>query len=149
MDTITIRNAALTDAERIAELANELGYPTVPGQMRERLRRLLRTDGHVVMVAEEAGEVLGWMHVRLRPQLTSSDLAEVDGLIVASQHRGRGIGERLLRAAEAWSAERGCRQLMICSNATREDAANFYARVGYRHLKVWRVFIGDLAGPKP
>jgi GNAT superfamily N-acetyltransferase len=53
----------------------------------------------------------------------------VDGLWVAEELRGRGLGRRLLLAAEAAAIERGCRGAWL--GTFDFQARGFYERLGY------------------
>ena len=53
----------------------------------------------------------------------------VDGLWVAKQVRGRGLGRRVLLAAEATAIERGCRGSWL--GTFDFQAREFYERLGY------------------
>ena len=53
----------------------------------------------------------------------------VDGLWVAQQVRGRGLGRRVLLAAEATAIERGCRGSWL--GTFDFQAREFYERLGY------------------
>ena len=50
-------------------------------------------------------------------------------VVVLPDYRGRRLGERLLREAEAWIRELGCREIVIDS---RTVAVGFYEKLGYR-----------------
>lgn len=58
------------------------------------------------------------------------DLAVLWDIRVAPAARGRGVGSALFRAAEAWAAARGCRQLKIETQNVNVPACRFYARRG-------------------
>jgi ribosomal protein S18 acetylase RimI-like enzyme len=53
----------------------------------------------------------------------------VDGLWIAPESRGRGLGRRLLLAAEAIAVERGCRGAWL--GTFDFQARGFYERLGY------------------
>jgi GNAT superfamily N-acetyltransferase len=53
----------------------------------------------------------------------------IDGLWVADDVRGRGLGRRLLMAAEAMAVERGCRGVWL--GTFDFQAREFYERLGY------------------
>lgn len=59
-----------------------------------------------------------------------TDLAVLWDIRVAPQARGQGGGTALFRAAEAWAAARGCRQLKIETQNINVPACEFYARQG-------------------
>lgn len=88
------------------------------------------------LVAELDGRVVGVVDVRIahpggshRP-LRYGYVAEI---AVAAGARRRGVGAELLRAAEAWSRERGCTYAVLDYNTHNDDARRFYRdRMGYR-----------------
>jgi GNAT superfamily N-acetyltransferase len=141
--TIKIRKARRGDAERIAQLTGELGYPATAAQIAVRLRQLTPVSKHAVFVAESpeaAAGVVGWVHVSVSHLLESDVRAEVNGLIVAEGQRSAGAGAKLLEAAEGWARHRGCRGMNVRSNVIRERAHKFYERQGYEHYKTQKAF---------
>jgi ribosomal protein S18 acetylase RimI-like enzyme len=58
------------------------------------------------------------------------DLASLWDIRVAPEARGRGIGAALFRAAMAWAAARGCRQLKVETQNINVPACRFYAAQG-------------------
>jgi GNAT superfamily N-acetyltransferase len=140
---IRIRKARRSDAERIARLCGELGYPATAAQIATRLRRLTPASKHAVFVAESsdtAGGLVGWLHVSVSHLLESDFRAEVNGLIVAEGQRSAGAGAKLLQAAEEWARRHDCRGMNVRSNVIRERAHGFYERNGYEHYKTQKAF---------
>jgi GNAT superfamily N-acetyltransferase len=140
---LKIRRSRRGDAERIAQLTGELGYPATAAQTATRLRQLTPASKHAVFVAEtgdvDAG-LIGWVHVSVSHLLESDIRAEVNGLIVAEGQRSAGAGAKLLEAAEEWARRRGCRGMNVRSNVIRERAHGFYERHGYEHYKTQKAF---------
>ncbi len=140
-DAVKIRRARKSDAERIAELCGQLGYPATEAQIAQRLRRIKPAPQHAVLVAESPeGKVIGWLHVSVEPLLEVELRAEVNGLVVADEERSRGAGALLLRSAEEWARGRGCKSMSVRSNVVRERAHQFYLRNGYEHYKTQKSF---------
>jgi GNAT superfamily N-acetyltransferase len=140
-DTVKIRRARKSDAERIAELCGQLGYPATATQIAQRLRRIKPVSKNAVLVAESPeGKVIGWLHVSVEPLLEVELRAEVNGLVVADEERSRGAGALLLRTAEEWARSRGCQSMSVRSNVVRERAHEFYLRNGYEHYKTQKSF---------
>lgn len=138
-----IRKARRSDAERIAQLSGELGYPATVGQIATRLRQLKPASKHAVFVAEcsEATVgLVGWLHVSVSHLLESDIRAEVNGLIVAEGQRSAGAGAKLLEAAEEWARRHGCQGMNVRSNVIRDRAHGFYERNGYEHYKTQKAF---------
>jgi GNAT superfamily N-acetyltransferase len=141
--SIRIRRARRGDAERIAQLCGELGYPATAAQVGTRLRQLTPVSKHAVFVAEcsdAAAGLIGWVHVSESHLLESDLRAEINGLIVAQGRRSAGAGAKLLEAAEEWARRRGCRGMNVRSNLIRERAHGFYERNGYEHYKTQKAF---------
>jgi GNAT superfamily N-acetyltransferase len=140
---VKIRRARRGDAEQIAQLSGELGYPSTAAQVATRLRQLKPTSKHAVFVAESpdaATGLIGWVHVSVAHLLECDMRAEVNGLIVAEGQRSAGAGAKLLEAAEEWARRRGCRGMNVRSNVIRERAHKFYERRGYEHYKTQKAF---------
>ena len=130
-----IRGMSLDDADQVAALAGELGYPSTPAEIEARFRGLEgNADSRVFVASDPDGRVWGWLHV-FGLHLMVSEGAEVGGLVVDSRARGRGIGRSLMAAAEAWARERGYTRLMLRSNTIRTEAHRFYQDLGYTIVK--------------
>jgi GNAT superfamily N-acetyltransferase len=133
----TIRAARTYDAQAIAELGAQLGYPSTRQQIATRLAGVEAEPSSRVLVAENGdGHVIGWLHVAARTQLTEDCSAEILGLVVDESSRGVGIGAALIRAAEEWARSEGCVRMRVRSRDTRERAHRFYERAGYARNKV-------------
>ena len=133
----TIRAARTYDAQSIAELGAELGYPSTRQQIATRLAGVEAEPSSRVLVAEDGeGRVVGWLHVAARTQLTEDRCAEILGLVVDASARGGGVGADLVRAAEEWARAEGCVRIRVRSRDTRERAHRFYERAGYERNKV-------------
>ena len=136
-----IRRARRGDADRIALLTGQLGYPTSPKAMRKRLERVLASNAGACFVAETGQQgVIGWIHVSVTPLLEVERSAEVNGLVVDEHARSTGTGWRLLDAAERWARKMRCTGISVRSNVLRKRAHGFYLRHGYQHFKTQKAF---------
>jgi GNAT superfamily N-acetyltransferase len=138
---VRIRRAESSDAARIAELCEQLGYPAKPAEIAQRLRKIKPANQHAVLVAESSErKVIAWLHVSVSPLMEVELRAEVNGLVVDDDERSHGIGALLLRAAEQWARSRGCKSMSVRSNVVRERAHQFYLRHGYEDYKTQKAF---------
>ncbi|MGE5414713.1 MAG: GNAT family N-acetyltransferase [Syntrophomonadaceae bacterium] len=135
-----IRDAAVSDAERLAALSTELGYPMTAAEAASRFGGLAEHPDHALLVAEDGGRVEGWIQVSLTRVFEAPTSAEIAGLVVDTKARGRGLGAALVAAAETWAAERGARALRVRCNVVRERAHAFYRRERFREIKTQKVF---------
>lgn len=140
-----IREAHLTDTQRIAVLSHLLGYPTSEQKVRDRLKRLSESQEHIVYVAYLPNEpVVGWIHVHLLQLVMLEKRAVVLGLIVDPDYRRCGGGSLLIEHAEQWAKEQGCESILVRSNVMRQQAHQFYEKVGYVPLKTQLVLTKEL-----
>jgi GNAT superfamily N-acetyltransferase len=140
----TIRPATVDDAENIARLSTQLGYPSTTEQTVQRLLKVNERGGHAIYVAETGGVVVGWVHVFVSCSVVTDTSAEIGGLVVNETHRGRGIGRMLMQQAEHWAREHGCRSVQLRSNVLRSRAHSSYERLGYQVIKSQKAFRKEL-----
>jgi len=139
--TVTVRRVRLEDAEAVAELNRQLGYPATADEVRERIALLAScAENQAVLAACMNDEVVGWIEVAIVLHLQSPPFALIGGLVVKEGMRGQRIGRRLCEEAEAWAREKGMQMVRVTSRSTREDAHRFYLRDGFRDVKTSRVF---------
>jgi GNAT superfamily N-acetyltransferase len=138
---VTIRSATAGDAESMALLCGQLGYPASEEQIRTRLAQILLDEDHAVHIAQTPdGCLIGWVHVYIPELLLVHRRAEIGGLVVDEGHRRRGIGRALMAWAEQWARAQGCKALHLRSNVLRREAHLFYDGIGYRKLTTQRTY---------
>src|ERR1700722_3256265 len=137
---ILIRDWNPGDAEAIARLNEQWGYPSLPEEVLFRLQTLSSLTYHEVFVAEADNEVGGWPYVYKHYSMGTSAFAEVGGLVVDEKFRQKGIGKILLQKATDWMAQNGLQRLLVRTNIKREDANVFYEKCGLNLVKQQNVF---------
>lgn len=126
-------------AEHHQRLDPSLYPPPDEAALVDRYRkRLPLPEDAEILVADIAGEVVGWVEIQLKPpggeprMLRDSLTAEID-IAVLPDYRRAGIGTDLIEAAEAWAAERNVEFLTVEVHTANVDAARFYQeRHGWR-----------------
>lgn len=127
---LTVRDARAADADDIARLLEQLGYPSGASAVQARLERLAIVGDRVV-VAEVDGRAVGVVHLQVSPALERErPVAKMGALVVDDAHRGQGIGRALVQAVEDEAQARGCELLFVTTSESREDAHAFYERIG-------------------
>lgn len=128
----SIREAALEDADAIAELLNELGYPSTGPQVHKRLAVITADRNYNTWVAEQGSEIVGLAGACIGYYYERDGIyGRLLVLVVRSTARRRGVGSALVRTVEEWVRERGGSHVVINSGAHRQDAHRFYERMGY------------------
>jgi GNAT superfamily N-acetyltransferase len=137
---LVIRRLTADDADAAAELSSELGYPSSPGDLRERIDEMSRTTDRVAFAAVVGGEIVGWIDAAMERHLQSPASAVIGGLVVREDTRGLGVGKRLCLEIEEWARSKSVPVVRVRSQIKREDAHRFYLRDGYRKVKTSLVF---------
>ncbi len=137
---VQIRPATPDDAEEIARLSGQLGYPSTVAQVRARFAALDQGSVWMLALAEVGEAIVGYVTCRGIYTIQRDPCAELGGLIVDERYRGRRIGELLVAAAEAWARENGFPTIIVHSNVLRTDAHRFYQRLGYAIVKAQQYF---------
>jgi ribosomal protein S18 acetylase RimI-like enzyme len=137
-----IRPAASADIPRLLELYDELvlvrseieeSRAPSPGEYRRTLERIQATPGYQLLVIEECGEVAGVMEFLIMPNLShnASPWALIEGLVIDSRYRRKGLGKALVGHAINMSGEAGCFTIGLSSNKMRVEAHAFYRSLGF------------------
>ncbi|PWW25109.1 acetyltransferase (GNAT) family protein [Geodermatophilus normandii] len=88
---------------------------------------------HLLVVAEDAGAVVGTLQLSFLPGLSRGGAlrAQVEGVRVAAAARGCGLGEAMLGWVAEESRRRGAALVQLTTDTRRPDAHRFYERLGY------------------
>ncbi|HYK03800.1 MAG TPA: GNAT family N-acetyltransferase [Thermoanaerobaculia bacterium] len=111
-----------------------------PGQSAESgyawfLGNVLDSPDGCVFVAEEAGEIAGYVYVALEP-LSWKELRGPAGFIhdvaVAEETRGAGVAKQLLAAGIDWLREQGAPRVILWTAAPNDVAQRLFRGMGFR-----------------
>jgi GNAT superfamily N-acetyltransferase len=128
---VTLRPATTDDAERIAGLFTDEGYPSGSSDIVDRLGRFDSEQSRVI-VADHGGEVLGFVAVHALPRFEHSDrILRIMALVVDAGVRERGIGRMLMAEAERVGQEVGAAFAEVTAGHHRPDARRLYEELGY------------------
>ncbi|SDU71721.1 GNAT family N-acetyltransferase [Jiangella alkaliphila] len=128
-----IRPVRAADAEAVAELLDQLGYPQDgSAATAARLRAWTRDPASAAYVADDGGDVLGVVAVHISSFFERDGAwARIVALVVADRARGRGVGSQLVAEAESFAADHGCARMEVTSSDRRHEAHAFYRGRGY------------------
>jgi GNAT superfamily N-acetyltransferase len=127
---------------QIANLIEQAGLPATPEDVGRRLERLPAADR--LILAVEGEHLVGYAHLRIGNDLVYEETAELMSIIVRASHRRRGIGRRLVTAAETWAAQSGRARLLMRTEVVRTAAHAFFVALGFRETSTNLEFVRDL-----
>jgi ribosomal protein S18 acetylase RimI-like enzyme len=129
---LRIRDAELSDAAELAALACELGYETTSAEMESRLVSILKDLRYKTLVALKDEKICGMIGTFSASSYLHNDLnGRIIALVVSRESRLRGIGAQLTAAAEKDFAQRGITRVTLTTRFEREEAHQFYEKLGY------------------
>ena len=137
---LVMREALVSDAERICDLSIQLGYQASISSIEQRVDRLSKDKDNVIFVAILENFSVGWVHVFATIRVESGEFGEIGGLVVDEHYRGSGIGKLLVQKSLEWTKEMNLPSLRIRTNTTRIETHRFYENCGFNELKSQKVF---------
>ena len=124
----SIRPARLDDLEDL--LAIEGVFPTDRLE-RRAFRHAVASPTIDLLVAVGAGGLIGYAMVQRRQNSATGHLTSI---AVKPGAGGKGLGKRLLQAAEAAAMAQGCTRLRLEVRSENEAAQTLYQKAGYRRV---------------
>ena len=95
----------------------------------------MHEPGACVFVAEQDGQVVGYVYAGLEP-MSRKELRDAAGFIhdvaVAEPYRGRGLGEALVQRASDWLREQGAPRVLLWTAQRNAAAQRLFLRLGFR-----------------
>jgi GNAT superfamily N-acetyltransferase len=129
--TTLLRPAEDSDAEAIANLFTDEGYPAGPSDIVVRLGRFASPDARVI-VAEHDGALLGFIAFHALPRFEHDDwIIRVLALVVDAGARERGVGRTLMAEAERVGIALGAAFIEVTAGHHRPEARHLYESIGY------------------
>lgn len=139
---VQLRSVTLSDAQEFArlfvKLAGETRFTVLTQQeaitaaekQAQRLEQLLQSDHQMVFVAECEGDLVGYIGLT-QGLFEKNRHAATLSMGVCKQFWGHGVGNRLMRKALAWCAQRSITRLELTVIENNHRAIAFYHRFGF------------------
>ena len=133
-----IHPARVEDLDRLLTLENRCFE--LDRLSRRSFRHFLASDTASCLVAERAGELLGYALVLFHGRTA---LARLYSMAVAPEHQGQGLGRVLLEAIETTALDAGAAVMRLEVHPQNFAAIALYRRAGYLEFGVYRGFYED------
>lgn len=92
----------------------------------------------VARLHESGGELVGFVEAALRDWAEgcrTRPVGCIEGWYVAPEHRRRGLGRRLIEAAEQWARSRGCTEMGSDAEIANTLSHRAHAALGYEEVE--------------
>ena len=130
-----VRNARRGDAEALASLLAELGYPGSADQATIHWV-ISHPEIEVIVAADNHDKAMGMVTFSHRPQLRAKGrIATIEELVVTESWRGRGVGRELLKRVVERARSLSVKQLeMVTHKGRGEFLEAFYLACGFEQI---------------
>ncbi|MBV9619294.1 MAG: GNAT family N-acetyltransferase [Verrucomicrobia bacterium] len=129
---VAVRRAEIGDAEVLADLMTQLGYPTRMSEMEMRMEAICADKIYATFVAIAEGKVCGMIGTRIGQSYEhNSPGGVILALVISEKMRGSGVGQALIAAVENDFAQRNIRRVAVYTHFRRTKAHEFYEKLGY------------------
>ncbi|MBD2899873.1 Aminoalkylphosphonate N-acetyltransferase [Actinomadura sp. RB99] len=139
---VTFREATAADLPEIVRLladdplgaTRETLAEEIPEAYVTAFAAIEKDPNNHLIVADVAGTVAGTLQLTYIPGLTytGGERAQIEGVRIAADERGRGLGQTMLAWAIDQARARGCRVVQLTTDRQRPDAIRFYQKIGFR-----------------
>jgi GNAT superfamily N-acetyltransferase len=140
--TLLIRQARRDDVVHIVRLLaddtlgaqREQATIPLPVSYYQAFEAIDADPNNELLVAELEGAVVGTLQLTIMPSLTyqGGPRAQIEGVRIAADRRGDGLGAQLVEWAIERARARGCHMVQLTTDKQRPDALRFYQRLGFR-----------------
>ena len=132
-----LRSAMIADADDVARLLTDLGYPCEIDDAVERIDAIAGNDRQALVLARRDGAVCGLIALDFMYDLPLGTITcRVTALVVTPTAQGLGIGRQLLKEAERRARSGGASRIELTSGSQRTEAHAFYRACGYKDSSV-------------
>lgn len=132
-----LRSALAGDADDVAQLLSDLGYPCDLAEAAERIAQIAGNDRQALVVARRDGAVCGLVALDFMYYLPlGTTTCRVTALVVSPTAQGTGLGRTLLKEADRRARAGGAARIELTSGSQRTEAHAFYRACGYKDSSV-------------
>ncbi len=140
---LDINKLTPADIEQINVLLKQLSENS-PIISKKDLKYIAKNNGMILTIRnmEDDGKIIGMATLFVFPSM-SGKKGTIEDVVVDEAHRGKGLGERLVRGLIEKARELGARKLDLTSSPKRIAANKLYLKLGFvkRETNVYRMVL--------
>ena len=127
---------------QLAEMQTRAGFPATREDLRRRMASIPEEDR--LLLALDGDKLMGYAHMHLSRTLLHDDTIDIVAILVRPDFRRRGIGRRLISAADVWARDTHCSRLRLCANVLETDLHAFFIALKYQETGTLIEFIDEI-----
>ena len=135
---IEVRKAEKSDHNEYLRM-RKLLWPTCSiEQHKLEIDLLLSSSGTTFVAVQSNSDLIGFAEISIRSNhvegTSKSPVPFLEGWYVDSEHRGKGVGKALIKAAEEFATKLGFEELASDAELTNESSIEIHKRIGFKEV---------------
>ena len=139
-----IRKASLKDLEEIKKLNQELFYHDLnfdntldvkwPDKNKNYYKKRITNKDSLALVVESEKKIIGYLFGAItdaQNYRTIKKIAELENMLILQEHRGKGIGKRLIKEFIGWAKSKKRKRIKVIASAQNQQAIAVYKNSGF------------------
>lgn len=104
-----------------------------------------KSKNEAVFICKDKENYVGFVNISLRyeyvPESTSVPTGYIEGIFVRKEYRKKRIAEKLVRIAEKWAKNKGCKEIASDTELDNNSSQKFHKKIGFKKTKTLVYFI--------
>lgn len=141
METVAFRRACAPDLpaivglladDPIGRLREDASEPLIAAYL-DAFAAIEADPNQLLAVATAGDQIVGTLQISFIPGLSRKGMwrGQIEGVRIAADHRGAGLGRRAFEWATAECRARGCGLVQLTTDRDRPEAHRFYEQLGF------------------
>ena len=136
--TTKIRPAGVQDRESWVSMAQELWPDATKSSLEQEFEAIQSSAQSDIFMAEVGSKATGFIHLSIRYEhvegITNYPAGYIEGLYVDPHNRYYHIATDLVKQAELWCQQKGCRELASDAALDNHGSHIFHSKVGFQEV---------------
>ncbi|MDC3132701.1 GNAT family N-acetyltransferase [Flavobacteriaceae bacterium] len=120
--------SVITELQKLIEQLSTKGHIIT----KKKLNKIIHDESTQLFVANETGgKIIGTLTL-VSYQIPTGLKFWIEDVVVDSDFRGRGVGQKLTEMAMEYAEKKGCKSINLTSNPKRKAAHQLYIKMGFK-----------------
>ena len=137
--------AGINDLNAWITLSDKLFKDTNKDELQKDYHQMMSSEKHRNILVKNKQTFIGFIDISIRTEYvegaSSSPIGYIEGIYIEAQFRKMGIARKLIKLAEDWFVEKGCKEVGSDTWDWNKDAQEFHKRLGFKEEDVLVHFI--------